>query len=99
VCSAWTVASDARRVRLGELSAMMYRARAPERLVRIARKLLRLYKDRIFLENNLVNKQSYRKEACKFGYEVLIRRLLPFPSFFQFFMAVSQKLESKQFTR
>lgn len=56
VCSAWTVASDARRVRLGELSAMMYRARAPERLVRIARKLLRLYKDRIFLENNLVNK-------------------------------------------
>ncbi|CAK9069531.1 unnamed protein product [Durusdinium trenchii] len=67
VCSAWTVASDARRVRLGELSAMMYRARAPERLVRIARKLLRLYKE------ECINAQSYRKEACKFGYEASLR--------------------------
>ncbi|CAJ1334063.1 unnamed protein product [Effrenium voratum] len=54
--------SDRRRVRLGELSALIYRKRRSRSQLSIAKKLLKLYQ-----EENLYA-HSYRLEACKFGY-------------------------------
>ncbi|CAL1149365.1 unnamed protein product [Cladocopium goreaui] len=54
--------SDRRRLRLGELSALLYSSRTSGRTLRIAKKLLKLYND------EHISAQSYKLEACKFGY-------------------------------
>ncbi|CAE7035927.1 set5 [Symbiodinium sp. CCMP2456] len=56
-------ASDKRRLRMGELSALLYSSRSSARKLRIAKKLLKLYKEEDFAM------KSYKLEACQFGYD------------------------------